>query len=60
MCIDATKNQKDFFTNLNEKHVTENKYFWKTIMPFLLDKVQSSERIKLVQEYRTLKRLLWS
>ena len=60
MCIDATKSQKDFFTNLNEKHVTENKYFWETIMPFLLDKVQSSERINLVQEYRTLKRLLWS
>ena len=33
------KVKKDYFTNLNEKHITENKYFWKAVKPFLLNKV---------------------
>ena len=40
------KQKKDYFTILNEKHITENKCFWKTVKPFLSNKVQSSERIK--------------
>ena len=49
MCITATKSKKDYFTSLNEKRITENKYFWKTVKSFLLYKVQSSERIKLAE-----------
>ena len=48
------KANKDYFTSLNEKHVTENKYFWKTVQPFLSNKVQSSKRIKLAEEDDTL------
>ena len=50
MYITATKSKKDYFTSLNEKRITENKYFWKTVKSFLLYKVQSSERIKLAEE----------
>ena len=50
MYITATKSKKDYFTSLNEKRITENKYFWKTIKSFLLYKVHSSEKIKLAEE----------
>ena len=36
---------------LNENHVTEYKCFWKTVKLFLSNEVQSSERIKLTEEY---------
>ena len=42
------KSKKDYFSNLNEKQITDNKRFWKTVKPFLSNKVQSSERINLL------------
>ena len=30
------KSKKDYFANLNEKNITDNKHFWKTVKPFLL------------------------
>ena len=45
--------KKDYFTSLNEKHVTENKCSWKTVKPFLSNKVQS-EIIKIAEEDDTL------
>ena len=44
------KSKKDYFSNLNEKQITDNKRFWKTVKPFLSNKVQSSERINLTDE----------
>ena len=41
------KSKKDYFSKLNEKQITNNKRFWKTVKPFLSNKVQSSERINL-------------
>ena len=29
------KSEKDYFANLNEKNITDNKRFWKTVKPFL-------------------------
>ena len=46
--------RKKYFVSLNEKYITENKCFWKTDKPFLSNKLQSSERIKLTKEYSTL------
>ena len=52
------KSKKDYFSNLNEKQITDNKRFWKTVKPFLSNKVQSSERINLTDENDSLVRFL--
>ena len=44
------KTKKDYYENLNEKDVIENKKFWKTVKPLLADKAKSSEYITLVHE----------
>ena len=33
------KSKKDYFSNLNEKQITDNKRFWKIVKPFLSNKV---------------------
>ena len=43
------KTKKDYYNNLNEKDVNDNKIFWKTVKPFLLDKTVSKEQIFLVE-----------
>ena len=48
------KSKKDFFSKLNEKQITNNKRFWKTVKPFLSNKVQSSERTNLTDENDSL------
>ena len=42
------KMKKDYYSNLDIKNVTDNKTFWKTIKPFLSDKIVSTERIILI------------
>ena len=44
------KSENDHFANLNEKNVTDNKRFWKTVKPFLSKKIHLSERINLTEE----------
>ena len=45
LCVSLLrKPKKDYFSNLNEKQTTDNKRFWETVKPFLLNKVQSSEK----------------
>ena len=44
------KTKKDYYGNLNEKDVIDNKKFWKTVKPLFSDKVKSSEKITLVHE----------
>ena len=35
-CISLLKNtKKDYYNSLNEKDVSDNKTFWKTVKPFL-------------------------
>ena len=43
------KTGKDHYANLNEKDVVDNKQFWGTVKPLQSDKVQSSEKITLVE-----------
>ena len=38
--------QSDYFGNLNDKNINDNKTFWKTIKPFLSDKVTSTNKMK--------------
>ena len=44
------KTKKDHYANLNEKDVADNKQFWRTVKALLSDKVNSSEKITLVEE----------
>ena len=37
------KSKSDYFGNLNEKNISDNKTFWKTIKPFLSDKITSMD-----------------
>ena len=46
--------KKDYYSNLNEKNITDNKTFWKTVTPFLSDKVLSTERITLIENDRII------
>ena len=39
------KEKKEYFANLNEKDVTNNKKFWQTVQPFLSEKLKSREKI---------------
>ena len=43
------------YSNLNEKNVIDNKKFWKTVKPFLLDKTVNSSSITLVENYEILR-----
>ena len=43
------KKKKEYFANLNEKDVTNNKKFWQTVKPFLSEKLKSREKITLVE-----------
>ena len=43
------KMEKEYYGNLNEKRVNNNKIFWKTVKPFLSDKIVSKEQITLVE-----------
>ena len=33
-----------YYANLNEKDLTDNKQFWRTVKPLLSDKIKSSEK----------------
>ena len=55
LCVSLLrKSKKDYFSKLNEKQITDNKRFWKTVKPLLLNKVQSSERINLTEKNDSL------
>ena len=44
------KTKKNYYSNLNEKKITDNKTFWKTVKPFLSDKTPSDEKITLIEK----------
>ena len=47
--------KSDHFGNLNEKNINDNKTFWKTIKPFLSDKVRSTNNMKLIDKEEIIK-----
>ena len=44
------KVKKEYYDSQDEKHVTDNKTFWKTVKPFLSDKTVNSPKITLVEQ----------
>ena len=38
-----------YFANLNEKNITDNRKFWQIVKPFLSEKIKSREKITLVK-----------
>ena len=43
------KVKREYFANLNEKNITDNRKFWQTVKPFLSVKNKSREKITLVK-----------
>ena len=43
------KTKRDYHNTLNEKYVSANKTFWKTMKPFFSDKIVSKEHFLLVE-----------
>ena len=44
-----TKTKKDHYMNFDEKYVTDNKQFWRTVQPLLSHKMKTSVKIALVE-----------
>ena len=49
------KTKKNYYNNLNEKKITDNKTFWKTVKPFLSDKTPSDEMVALIEKDKIIK-----
>ena len=50
-CVSLLRKTKtQYYSNLDEKNVTDNKAFWKTAKPFLSYKITSKEKIILIEE----------
>ena len=43
------KTKKDYYWNLNEKNIADDKKFWQTVKPLFSDKVKLEEKITLLQ-----------
>ena len=51
LCVNLIRQaKKQFFGNLKTQDVTDNKTFWKTVKPFLTDKVQTKSKITLIEK----------
>ena len=42
------KEKREYFANVNEKDITDNRTFWRIFKPFLSNKIKSRENITLV------------
>ena len=54
MCITFKKRKKNYFTNLNEKGITDNRNFWHTAKPFFSEKNKSRESIVSIEKGKTI------
>ena len=49
-CVSLTsKSKRDFYNNLDNRNVTINKLFWKTVKPFFFDKGPMRQKITLIE-----------
>ena len=54
-CVPLLQQTKTkYCANLNEKPLTGNKQFWRTVKPLFSDKIKSSEKIRLIEQKETL------
>ena len=49
------KSKREFYDNLNEKKLCDNKRFWGVVKPLLSNKVVSNENIALVEQENIVK-----
>ena len=49
------KSKREFYDNLNEKKLCDNKRFWGVVKPLLSNKVVSNEEITLVEQENIVK-----
>ena len=50
-CVTLVRESKKlYYSNLDEKKVTDNKTFWQTIEPLLSDKIVSGEKVTLIED----------
>ena len=54
-CVSLLRKTKtNYYGSLNEKYLTDNKQFWRTVKPLLSDKNKSSKKITLVEQRETI------
>ena len=49
------KTKREYYSNLDEKNICDNKTFWKTVKPMLSKKIKSNERITLIENDANIK-----
>ena len=55
-CISLLRKTKtEYYSNLDEKNICDNKTFWKTVKPMLSKKIKSNERITLIENDANIK-----
>ena len=51
------KEKKVFFVNVDTKNITDNKFFWKTVKPFLVNKISSNpNEMSIIQKDEIISR----
>ena len=51
LCVSLIKgDKKNFFSNINTSHITDNKTFWKTVKLFFTDKIKTKSKIMLIEK----------
>ena len=49
------KSKQEYYSSLDVKNIIDNKTFWKTVKPFLPDKVTSAQKITLIDNDKLVK-----
>ena len=51
ICVTLIRQEKkNFYSNLNMRHVADNKMFWKKVRPLFTDKIQTKSKITLIEK----------
>ena len=51
ICVTLIRQEKkNFYSNLNMRHATDNKMFWKKVRPLFTDKIQTKSKITLIEK----------
>ena len=54
-CISLLRKTKtNYYASSNEKVLSDNKLFWRTVKPLLSDKIKSSKKMTLIEQKETL------
>ena len=49
------RSKREYYSSLDLKNITDNKTFWKTLKPFLLDQLTSTQKITLIYNDKIVK-----